>query len=175
MRLDDDTMTTVVPSALLGSVSVGNVMHMSPELRCEWARASRDRNVATLRFDKQPVFELGALAFETCCGERFPVRGYAERPDYRDADVDSVPVAAPGVRLGGYPQPWVDLCSAMVRRDPAARPSLAQVRRRTSWEPCARVCDCAWVCVLVFACVSACVCVSASAVLVARSALVFTA
>jgi hypothetical protein len=53
----------------------GNSNHVAPELYAEFALAKAGGRAAVLDFSKQPVFELGVLAYEILCGAH-PVDGY---------------------------------------------------------------------------------------------------
>ncbi len=113
----------------------GNNNHVAPELYAEFFLAKADGRAAALDFSKQPVFELGVLAYEILGGAH-PIDGY---PHVAVASPISGAGAGAGVAGGSglteyavmdlpsvYPAALRDLCRRMVARDPRARPELAE-------------------------------------------------
>jgi serine/threonine protein kinase len=107
-RLDVEGMTATLPPTVWSSEQLwGNPAHAAPELHAEQARVRRQGGVARLDFSKQPVFELGVLAYEVCAGVH-PVVDYSVTLEYGPDDVAALPEE--------YPPEFTDLCRHMVGR-----------------------------------------------------------
>ena len=106
-RLDVEDMVATLPRAVWSSEQLwGNPAHAAPELQVELKRVRRVGGPARLDLSKQPVFELGVLAYELCAGEH-PVPGYPTVLEYGLEDLGEVPAV--------YPEELVALCRSMVR------------------------------------------------------------
>jgi hypothetical protein len=126
-RLSSGTDWALTLPTVFGAVAPwGNRNHVAPELLAEFALAKAEGRPASLRFDKQPVFELGVLAFEIL-GGLHPIDGYphvavdwalAAPPSGGAYTIQDLPAV--------YPTTLKGLCRTMVAGDPHARPELAE-------------------------------------------------
>jgi serine/threonine protein kinase len=106
-RLAMEDMVAILPPAAWSSEQLwGNPAHAAPELQLELKRVGRVGGPARLDYSKQPVFELGVLAYELCAGEH-PVPGYPTVLEYGPEELEEVPAV--------YPGELAALCRSMVR------------------------------------------------------------
>ncbi len=103
---NEDMVVTLSPGVWSSEQLWGNPAHAAPELQLELQRVGRVGGPARLDYSKQPVFELGVLAYELCAGE-YPVPGYPQVLEYDAEDVEEIPAV--------YPVELVALCRSMVR------------------------------------------------------------
>jgi hypothetical protein len=108
-RLDLPTLVAELrPEAWSSEQLWGNPLHAAPELQLEHIRVRHSGGNARFDFSKQPVFELGVLAYEICAGEH-PVASYPAVLECAEADLRHLPE--------DYPADFAVLCRRMVRRE----------------------------------------------------------
>jgi serine/threonine protein kinase len=85
----------------VGIMPWGNTEHVAPELQLGLKQGS-----VPLRYARQPLFELGVVAFELCA-RRHPILGYPAVLEYSNDDIGDMPEM--------YPPDFRSLCRLMVR------------------------------------------------------------
>jgi serine/threonine protein kinase len=114
-QLPDESMVEELSKRDVNNRRWGNTPHIAPELLLEYQRVQVESGPARLDFSKQPVFELGVLAYEICAGEH-PFEDYPASLDDGEAFLELRALQ------DTYPPEFVDLCRRMVR---PASPSYA--------------------------------------------------
>ncbi len=111
-------VSTQVPAPLQDCT--GNRQHLAPEVLEACAQQKRSRDAVAVDLTKQPVFELGVLAYEVARGGLHPLPGYPDTlPSWTDEDLPTLP--------DDFPPAFTGLLVTCVRCTAAQRPTLDAV------------------------------------------------